>query len=208
MEFAFINMVEIVFIAIIAISTAIWLITHWIKSATSAKIRAELEKEYQEKHKRLKSEFAEKEAAIAERERKAAYHLERETSFASRWQQLIDRERKVEERERKVEGKGLDNALDRLAELKKREKALAAQEKQRETLGAIQDEINKMLDMSDKLTMLADEVESEIGSGSFVEIHICDIGSEYLKIHRNVSDLAIKALLNEREIFRNYRVAG
>ena len=51
MEFAFINMVEIVFIAIIAISTAIWLITHWIKSATSAKIRAELEKEYQEKHK-------------------------------------------------------------------------------------------------------------------------------------------------------------
>ena len=199
MEFAFINMVEIVFIAIIAISTAIWLITHWIKSATSAKIRAELEKEYQEKRKHLESEHAKKEAALKERERKAAYHLERERSFASRWQQLIDRERKVEERERKVEEKGLDNALDRLAELKKREKALAAQEKQVETLGAIQDEINKMLDMSDKLTKLADEVESEIGSGSFVEIHICDIGREYNEIYLKVNDLVTRAFLAVQE---------
>jgi len=196
-------MVEIVLIAITAIFTAVWLITHWIKSATSAKIRAELEKEYQEKHKRLKSEFAEREAALKERERKAAFYLERETSFASRWQQLIDRERKVEERERKVEGKGLDNALDRLEELKRREKALEAQEKRVEILGAIQDEINKMLGMSDKLQKLADEVESEIGSGSFIEIHICDIGFEYNEIYLKVNDLVTRVFLVEQEELRS-----
>ena len=95
----FIRAVEIVFIAIIAIIAAVWLVTSFIKSAKTSTIRTQVEKEYQEKRKCLECEFAEREAVLKDRERKAAYQLEREKSFSSRWQQLIDRERRVVERE-------------------------------------------------------------------------------------------------------------
>lgn len=96
---------------------ATWLITHWIKSATSAKIREQLEKEYQEKHKRLESEFAEKEAvlknkaadqeaALAKRERVVALQehklksVDDRVRFASQTLQVAEeKERDVERRE-------------------------------------------------------------------------------------------------------------
>lgn len=193
MKFSFIRMVEIVLIAIIAILASVWLVSSFIKSAKTPTIRAEVEKEYQEKRKRLESEYAKKEAALKDRERKAAYHIEQEKSFASRWQQLTDREHKVEERERKLKKKGADNALDRLAE----------QEKRVEILGAIQDEIEKMLGMSDKLMKLQDEFKREISSSSYIKI--CDIGFEYNEIYLKVNDLLLRAWLNEGEDLRSYK---
>lgn len=80
---------------------AVWLITHWIKSATSAKIRAQLEKEYQEKHKRLEGEFAEKEAALAEREGTVALQEHKLKTADERSRQAVEKIRYAEELQRK-----------------------------------------------------------------------------------------------------------
>lgn len=85
----------------------IWLIVSHIKSANTAAVRAQLEKEYQEKHKQLENEYAEKEstlkskatekeAALKKREQTVAGHEYELKSVSARAQYASNTLREVE----------------------------------------------------------------------------------------------------------------
>ena len=107
------------------------LIVRYVKSATTARIRAELEQEYQEKHSRLECEFAEKEAAIAEREGAVAlqeYKLktadERSRQAAEKIRESEELKRKFKEQEQLIASTVDSIVAERECELERRERNL------------------------------------------------------------------------------------
>ncbi len=96
-----VRVIQIVFLVLIILYIMIWLIASHIKSAKSVKIRAELEQEYQEKHRRLENEYAEKEAALAKREGFIALQEHKLKTADERSRQAAEKVREAEELKRK-----------------------------------------------------------------------------------------------------------
>lgn len=94
--------IQIVIVILIVLYILIWLIASHIKSAHTTSIRAQLEKEYQEKYNRLENEYAEKMAALEKREQKVAFHEDRWNNIDRIAQWASFRHRNADERERNL----------------------------------------------------------------------------------------------------------